>query len=253
MARLREECDESPAVPRARTAADDADWCERGLLDGATRRALVSVNLAFLDLAAELAEEGRLKQIPGLPPRALDSLIGLEAASKLCERLPFALFDLRFADGAFWAAEIIAAGGMQDRLALPAADERIVAFTRAVIMVAWHLAQTRASCARLVFGASPRPSPPSRRCRSHRSTASRDACVSRSVRALARARASGCSSRAALSSPTSARSRCCANSACRFRARTVREARRCSDGFASASLESLSLAVRAVACEARLQ
>lgn len=155
MARLREECGESPAVPRARTAADDADWCERGLLDGATRRALVSVNLAFLDLAAELADEGRLKQIPSLPPRALDSLIGLEAASKLCERLPFALFDLRFADGAFWAAEIIAAGGMKDRLTLPAADERIVAFTRAVIMVAWHLAQMRASCARLVFGASP--------------------------------------------------------------------------------------------------
>ena len=155
MARLREECDESPAVPRARTATDNADWSERGLLDGVTRRALVSVNLAFLDLAAELAEEGRLKQIPGLPPRALNSLIGLEAAAKLCERLPFALFDLRFADGAFWAAEIIAAGGMQDRLALPTADKRIVAFTRAVIMVAWHLAQTRASCARLVFGASP--------------------------------------------------------------------------------------------------
>ena len=153
MARLREECDESPAVPR--TATDNADCSERGLLEGVMRRALVSVNLAFLDLAAELAEEGRLKQIPGLPPRALNSLIGLEAAANLCERLPFALFDLRFADGAFWAAEIIAAGGMQDRLALPAADDRIVAFTRAVIMVAWHLAQTRASCARLVFGASP--------------------------------------------------------------------------------------------------
>ncbi len=155
MARLWEECGESPAVPRGRTAADDADSCERGLLDGATRRALVSVNLAFLNLAAELADEGRLKQLRGLPPRALDSLIGLEAASKLCERLPFALFDLRFADGTFWASEIAAAGGKQDRLALPVADPRIVAFTRAVIMVAWHLAQTRALCARLVFGASP--------------------------------------------------------------------------------------------------
>lgn len=155
MARLREECDELPAVHGARTVADNADWSERGLLDGVTRRTLVSLNLAFLDLAAELAEEGLLKQIPGLPPRALNSLIGLEAASKLCERLPFALFDLRFADNAFWAAEIVAAGGMQDRFALPTADKRIVAFTRAVIMVAWHLAQSRASCARLVFGASP--------------------------------------------------------------------------------------------------
>jgi hypothetical protein len=155
MARLREECDESPAVPRVRSATDNADWSERGLLDGVMRRALVSVNLGFLDLAAELAEEGRFKQIPGLPARALDSLIGLEAAAKLCERLPFALFDLRFADGEFWAAEIIAAGGMQGRLALPTADKRIVTFTRSVIMLAWHLAQTRASCARLVLGASP--------------------------------------------------------------------------------------------------
>lgn len=155
MARLLEQCNELPAVTRARTAAGNADWTERGLLDGATRRALVSVNLAFLDLAAELAEEGRLKLIPGLPRRPIDSLIGLEAGTRLCERLPFALFDLRFADGAFWAAEIVAAGGGQDAFALPAADERIVTFTRAAIMVAWHLALARAPCARLVFGASP--------------------------------------------------------------------------------------------------
>ena len=135
--------------------AGDADWSERSLLDAATRRALASINLAFLDLASELAEEGRLKQIPGLPPRAIDSLIGLEAGPRLCERLPFALFDLRFADGGFWSAEVAAAGGVQDATAQPAADERIVAFTRAAVMVVWHFAQTRASAARLVFGASP--------------------------------------------------------------------------------------------------
>ncbi len=135
--------------------AGHADWSERSLLDNATRRALVSVNVAFLDLAGELAEEGRLKQIPGLPPRAIDSLIGLEAGPRLCERLPFALFDLRFGDGGYWSAEVAAAGGVQDGAALPAPDERIVAFTRAAIMAAWHIAQTRAPCARLVFGASP--------------------------------------------------------------------------------------------------
>jgi hypothetical protein len=135
--------------------AGDADWSERSLLDAATRRALASINLAFLDLASELAEEGRLKQIPGLPPRAIDSLIGLEAGPRLCERLPFALFDLRFADGGFWSAEVAAAGGVQDATAQHAADERIVAFTRAAVMVVWHFAQTRAAAARLVFGASP--------------------------------------------------------------------------------------------------
>jgi hypothetical protein len=135
--------------------AGDADWIERSLLDVATRRALASVNLAFLDLAVELAEEGRLKQIASLPPRAIDALIDPDAGPRLAERLPYALFDLRFADGNFWAAEVAAAGGVQDAGSQGAIDERVVAFARAAVMVVWHLAQTRTAGARLVFGASP--------------------------------------------------------------------------------------------------
>ena len=136
--------------------AGAADWSERSLLDPPTRRALTSVNLAFLALAAELAEEGRLRLISGLPPRAVDSLIDPEAGSRLCERLPYALFDLRFADGAWWEAQIAAAGGVQDSESLPAADERIVAFVRTVVMLVWHMAQTRVAGARLVFGTATR-------------------------------------------------------------------------------------------------
>jgi hypothetical protein len=134
--------------------AGDADWAERSLLDGTTRRALASINRAFLDLAMELAEEGRLKQISGLPPRAIDCLIDPDAGPRLCERLPYALFDLRFGDGNFWTAEVAAAGGVQDA-STPVADERIVGFARAAIIVVWHLAQTRIAGARLVFGAAP--------------------------------------------------------------------------------------------------
>ena len=135
--------------------AGDADWAERSLFDAATRRALGSINLAFLELAVELAEEGRIKQIAGLPPRAIDALIDPEAGPRLAERLPYALFDLRFGDGNFWAAEVAAAGGVQDAGGPAAVDERVVAFARAAVMVVWHLAQTRAAGARLVFGASP--------------------------------------------------------------------------------------------------
>ena len=135
--------------------AGDADWAERSLFDAATRRALGSVNLAFLELAVELAEEGRIKQIAGLPPRAIDALIDPEAGPRLAERLPYALFDLRFGDENFWAAEVAAAGGVQDAGGPAAVDERVVAFARAAVMVVWHLAQTRAAGARLVFGASP--------------------------------------------------------------------------------------------------
>jgi hypothetical protein len=135
--------------------AGSANWSERSLLDGLTRRALCSINLAFLDLAADLAEEGRLKLISGLPPRAVDALIDPAAGQRLCERLPYALFDLRFGDGGFWESEIAAAGGVQDAEPAAAADDRLVAFARAAIMLAWHLAQTRAAGARLVFGTSP--------------------------------------------------------------------------------------------------
>jgi len=135
--------------------AGSANWSERSLLDELTRRALCSINLAFLGLATDLAEEGRLKLISGLPPRAVDALIDPDAGQRLCERLPYALFDLRFGDSGFWESEIAAAGGVQDAEPAVAADDRIVAFARAVIMLAWHLAQTRAAGARLVFGTSP--------------------------------------------------------------------------------------------------
>ena len=135
--------------------AGHADWSERSLLDADSRRALCSMNLAFLNLAAELAEEGRLKLFSGLPPRAVDALIDAEAQRRLCERLPYALFELRFDDGGFWEGQIAAAGGVQNAQPAQAADERIVAFTRTVIMLAWHLAQTRVPSARLMFGMAP--------------------------------------------------------------------------------------------------
>jgi hypothetical protein len=135
--------------------AGPAQWSEHSLLDAATRKALASVNQAFLCLASELAEEGRLRLIAGLPARAVDSLIHPDAGDRLCQRLPYALFDLRFGDGGFWEAEVAAAGGVQDVPPAAPCDERLVAFARAAVMLAWHLAETRAAAARLVFGTSP--------------------------------------------------------------------------------------------------
>lgn len=134
---------------------EEPDRAGGSLFDGQARRALGSLNLAFLDLAAELADEGRLKLIPGLPARAVDSLIDPDAAPRLCDRLPYTLFDMRFGDGNWWASEIMAAGGVQDAAAGSGPDERLVAFARSAIMVLWHFAQSRSACARLAFGAAP--------------------------------------------------------------------------------------------------
>lgn len=135
--------------------AGAAEWSEHSLLDAATRRALGSVNLAFLGLATVLADEDRLKLIAGLPSRAIDSLIHPEAGERLCERLPYALFDLKFGDAAFWESEAAAAAGVQDAPPAPATDERLAAFARAAVMLAWHLSQTRPAAARIALGAAP--------------------------------------------------------------------------------------------------
>jgi len=140
---------------RPAPSTGETEWLEGGLLDGATRRAVGSINLAFLNLAAELAEEGRLRQIPGLPSRAIDALVDPVAGPRLCEHLPYVLFDFRFADGNFWTPEIAAACESQYAVTRRAAEDGIVAFARAAVMVVWHLAQARPAATRLVFGASP--------------------------------------------------------------------------------------------------
>ncbi|MBM4219926.1 MAG: hypothetical protein FJ171_09920 [Gammaproteobacteria bacterium] len=105
-------------------------------------------------------------RIGGLPARAIDALIDPQAGTRMCERLPYALFDLRFADGNYWGSEVAAAGGVQDAAGPAPSDERIVCFARAAIMVMWHLHRrarpARASCS----APRRRPSRQSARCRS---------------------------------------------------------------------------------------
>ncbi len=135
--------------------AGHAHWSGDSLLDAGSCRAIASVNEAFLALALELEEEGRLRCIPGLPARAIDALIHAETQRRLCASLPYALFDLRFADGAWWEAQAAGTAAVQDGQPGAAADARIVAFSRAAIMLGWHLAQSRSGCARLALGAAP--------------------------------------------------------------------------------------------------
>ncbi len=136
--------------------AGDADWSERSLLDGPTRRALVSINLAFLDLAGRARGRRAAQADPGLAA----------ARDRFADRTrggPEALraIAVRALRPALRRRCILVGGdrGGRRRAGRDDASQRWTsgssAFTRAAIMVAWHLAQTRASGARLVFGASP--------------------------------------------------------------------------------------------------
>ena len=136
--------------------AGDADWTERSLLDSATRRALGSINLAFLNLAMELAEEGRLKLISGFAAasdRFADRSRRRAEALRAACRTRFSI--CASAMGASGRARSPRPASVQDAESRPAADDRLVSFARAAIMLVWHLAQTRTAGARLIFGASP--------------------------------------------------------------------------------------------------
>lgn len=135
--------------------AGNAAWSESPLLDASVRRALSSINQQFLELAADLGYEGKLALVPGLPPRAVREIGDADARRRLCDGLPYALFDLRFGDGAWWEAQVQAAAGVLDAELTPAPDDRILSLARAATVLAWHLCQSRRPGAQLVLGASP--------------------------------------------------------------------------------------------------
>lgn len=135
--------------------AGNAAWSESPVLSPASCRALSSLNQVFLELAADLGYEGKLALIPGLPARAVGQIGDADARRQLCNELPFALFDLRFADGAWWEAQAQAASSVLDAEDAPRVEPRLLVFARAATTLAWHLCQSRAPGARLALGASP--------------------------------------------------------------------------------------------------
>ncbi len=135
--------------------AGNAEWSESPLLDPSTRRALSSTNQIFLELAADFAYEGKLALIPGLPARAVREIGDADARRSLCDELPYALFDLRFADGPWWQAQALASSSVLDAAESPSIEARLLAFSRTATTLAWHLCQSRTPGARLVLGASP--------------------------------------------------------------------------------------------------
>ena len=148
-----EKCHESPAASRARAAGGrrrlvGAELARRG------QRAAHSARSTWPSstLRSSWRRRAGSSRSPGLPPRAIDSLIDPDAGSRLCDRLPYALFDLRFSRRKLLGGGDRGGGRRAGRRARsPQRTSASSAFARAAIMVAWHLAQTRAACARLVL------------------------------------------------------------------------------------------------------
>lgn len=121
-------------------------YAARQVIDDALLRAVHDVNRSFLvgasALLAGAGESHRLghaAEVLALPP-ALRLVAG---------ECPYTLFDLRFADGAFWRS--VAAETRPAAALAPAG----AAFARAAVVLAWHLSRTGDLAAPIALGMSP--------------------------------------------------------------------------------------------------
>ena len=115
-------------------------WTREAPITGEIGRTLRDLNRAFLDLDG-IAAPG----LVALPP----------ARKSAIAECPYALFDLRFDEDAYWRARLDIA--LPDRVAeSAAAHPQVVAFVRLGLTYAWHLATSANLQARLLLGMSAR-------------------------------------------------------------------------------------------------
>ena len=115
-------------------------WTREAPITGEIGRTLRELNLRFLDLDG-IAAPG----LVALPPARKASIADC----------PYALFDLRFEEDAYWRTRL--------DIAMPhwvaergAADGEVAAFVRLALIYAWHLATSATLQARLLLGMSAR-------------------------------------------------------------------------------------------------
>src|ERR1700735_3835677 len=100
------------------------------------------LNSRFLDLAGNgLLSPGLARQVAGLSPAQ-------RAAAANC---PYALFDLRFADDAYWRGRLRTIGSWKIADEFKIAAE-IVDFVRLALFYTWHLASGAGLTAHLLLG-----------------------------------------------------------------------------------------------------
>lgn len=133
--------------------AGTADWSEQALINARTVTTIASVNEAFLALLMQLASEHPGQPVLGVQPAVLRA-IASSGAHRCLEltRLPYALFDLRFLDERYWAAQAAGTAAVHDAEAAGHASDEVVTFVQTAVTAAWHLAQLSEGGARLALG-----------------------------------------------------------------------------------------------------
>ncbi|HEY2679154.1 MAG TPA: hypothetical protein VGI65_19455 [Steroidobacteraceae bacterium] len=125
------------------------NWARESHLSSEHLDSMRDLNRRFLDLADAWAgplDRGGRAAALGRQVAPLTSVQRAAAAS-----CPYALFDLRFTDDAYWRARLAEAGHL--RVAdEPCVDEATVDFVRLALFYTWHVASSTAFAAHLLLG-----------------------------------------------------------------------------------------------------
>jgi hypothetical protein len=138
---------------------DAFPWARQASFSAHTLASLRELNRRFLDLAAAHSESpGDL----GMPPETVPSIASLSREARAAAAdCPYALFDLRFHDDAYWRARLGDSWRVADEAAIAdvaamrdvaAIADDVAAFTRLALFYAWHLAATPKPGAQLWLG-----------------------------------------------------------------------------------------------------
>ena len=118
------------------------NWTRQSHVSAEHLNSVRGLNRRFLDLAGK-----------GVFPAGLRmQLAPLSAAQRsAAANCPYALFDLRFADDAYWRARLQTSGGWRIADA-PKADPDTVDFARLALFYTWHVASSAGLTAHLLLG-----------------------------------------------------------------------------------------------------
>jgi hypothetical protein len=123
------------------------------VLDEVTLEAILELNLDFLRLLERRHRAQPTRSCAGLGPATLARLCALAPlARRRLAACPYTLFDMRFADVAFWSAPALTPEAEGDTVdSVPIA----IGFAQVAAFFAWHIARGDALTAALVLGMDP--------------------------------------------------------------------------------------------------
>jgi hypothetical protein len=128
------------------------NWAHESHLSVEHLNSMRDLNHRFLDLAGaragDWAAAGRGGSTAGLGRQVAPLSRSQRAAAANC---PYALFDLRFEDDAYWQARLLHAESW--RVAdEPGVDDDTIGFVRLALFYAWHIASSTGLAAHLLLG-----------------------------------------------------------------------------------------------------